>query len=100
MEPVAQKTGPNAFAHASRCYYWLHVHAGDGIIHIESPTQQTYRSGTGERGLVTRPAVNTARGSRPSAPATGRRYPLAIVAMPASSRRRCPRPVVDARQSW
>ena len=26
VEPVAQKTGPNAFAHASRCCYWLHVH--------------------------------------------------------------------------
>jgi len=45
VAPVVQKTGPNAFASASRCYYWLHVHAGDGIIHIESPTQATYTLG-------------------------------------------------------
>jgi hypothetical protein len=32
----------NAFTSASRCYYWQHVHAGDGIIHIESPPQGTY----------------------------------------------------------
>lgn len=45
VTPVVQKTGPNAFASASRCYYWLHVHAGDGIIHIESPTQGTFTLG-------------------------------------------------------
>jgi hypothetical protein len=45
VAPVVQKTGANAFASASRCYYWLHVHAGDGIIHIESPTQATYTLG-------------------------------------------------------
>jgi len=45
VAPVANKTGANAFATATRCYYWLHVHAGDGIIHIESPTQQTYTLG-------------------------------------------------------
>ena len=45
VTPVAQNTGANTFAHASRCYYWLHVHAADGIIHIESPTQQSYTLG-------------------------------------------------------
>lgn len=45
VEPVVQKTGPYSFASANRCYYWLHVHAGDGIIHIESPTQQAYTLG-------------------------------------------------------
>jgi hypothetical protein len=45
VAPVAQDTGLGTFAHADRCYYWLHVHAGDGIIHIESPTQQTYTLG-------------------------------------------------------
>ncbi len=45
VTPVVQKAGPNAFASASRCYYWLHVHAGDGIIHIESPTQETFTLG-------------------------------------------------------
>jgi hypothetical protein len=27
-----------AFFTASRCFYWLHTHAADGIIHIESPS--------------------------------------------------------------
>jgi hypothetical protein len=27
------------------CFYWLHIHAPDGIIHIESPVQRTYSLG-------------------------------------------------------
>jgi len=27
------------------CIYWLHSHTQDGVIHIESPTQQTYTLG-------------------------------------------------------
>jgi hypothetical protein len=27
------------------CLYWLHVHANDGIIHVESPTKQTFTLG-------------------------------------------------------
>ena len=27
------------------CFYWLHSHTQDGIIHIESPTQQTFTLG-------------------------------------------------------
>lgn len=27
------------------CYYWLHTHSTDGIIHIESPGQHTYTLG-------------------------------------------------------
>jgi hypothetical protein len=45
VAPVIKNTAQGAFAGASHCYYWLHVHAGDGIIHIESPTQQTYTLG-------------------------------------------------------
>ncbi len=45
VTPVVQNTAQGAFASASRCYYWLHVHAGDGIIHVESPTQQIYTLG-------------------------------------------------------
>jgi hypothetical protein len=30
------------FAQASKCYYWLHTHVQDGVIHIESPTKQLY----------------------------------------------------------
>ncbi len=27
------------------CFYWLHTHVADGIVHIESPTQQLYTLG-------------------------------------------------------
>ena len=30
------------FVVAGRCFSWLHTHAADGIIHIESPVQRTY----------------------------------------------------------
>jgi hypothetical protein len=30
--------GPGPFVVTGTCYYWLHVHATDGIIHIESPS--------------------------------------------------------------
>jgi hypothetical protein len=36
-------TGP--FVAAGGCFYWLHTHAADGIIHIESPVQRTYTLG-------------------------------------------------------
>lgn len=29
----------------SRCIYWLHTHAPDGVIHIESPTRRQYTLG-------------------------------------------------------
>lgn len=27
------------------CYYWLHVHDGSGVVHIEAPTQKIYTLG-------------------------------------------------------
>jgi hypothetical protein len=30
------------FASATTCYYWLHTHANDGIVHVESPTTKLY----------------------------------------------------------
>jgi hypothetical protein len=45
VAPIAQQTPDGAFDGASRCYYWLHVHAQDGVIHIESPVQQGYTLG-------------------------------------------------------
>ena len=34
------------FVETGSCFYWLHVHADDGIIHIESPnTSNTYTLG-------------------------------------------------------
>jgi hypothetical protein len=33
------------FVAGGGCFYWLHTHAADGIVHIESPTQQLYTLG-------------------------------------------------------
>jgi len=30
---------------ASNCLYWLHAHANDGIIHVESPTRRSFTLG-------------------------------------------------------
>jgi hypothetical protein len=45
VQPVAQQTANGPFYGASQCYYWLHVHAQDGIIHVEAPSQTTYTLG-------------------------------------------------------
>ena len=34
-----------AFIASGTCFYWLHTHAADGIIHIESPVHRTYTLG-------------------------------------------------------
>ena len=41
----AQQTPNGPFIAAGTCFYWLHTHAPDGIIHIESPVQRTYTLG-------------------------------------------------------
>src|SRR5947209_1229923 len=43
--PVAQQTAYGPFYGAQQCYYWLHTHTSDGIIHIESPTKRIYTLG-------------------------------------------------------
>ncbi|HKC29445.1 MAG TPA: hypothetical protein VKB75_15630 [Jatrophihabitans sp.] len=45
VEPVPQQTANGVFVQASRCYYWLHTHAQDGVIHVEAPSQATYTLG-------------------------------------------------------
>jgi len=40
-----QNTPSGPFIASGRCFYWLHTHAPDGIIHIESPVQRTYTLG-------------------------------------------------------
>ena len=42
---VAQQTQAGPFIDSGTCFYWLHTHAADGIIHIESPVQRTYTLG-------------------------------------------------------
>jgi hypothetical protein len=41
----AASTPAGPFIDAGECFYWLHTHAPDGIIHIESPVQRTYTLG-------------------------------------------------------
>ncbi|HEX4087391.1 MAG TPA: hypothetical protein VHZ33_01680 [Trebonia sp.] len=42
---VAEQTATGPFIDSGTCFYWLHTHAADGIIHIESPVQRTYTLG-------------------------------------------------------
>ena len=41
----AQTTPQGTFISSGNCFYWLHTHAADGIIHIESPIHRTYTLG-------------------------------------------------------
>jgi hypothetical protein len=41
----AQSTQAGPFIDTGNCFYWLHTHAADGIIHIESPVQRGYTLG-------------------------------------------------------
>jgi len=41
----ATQTAAGPFIGSGTCFYWLHTHAADGIIHIESPVQRTYTLG-------------------------------------------------------
>jgi hypothetical protein len=41
----AQNTAAGPVISAGTCFYWLHTHAADGIIHIESPVQRSYTLG-------------------------------------------------------
>jgi len=43
--PQVQNTAQGAFVAGGSCLYWLHGHAADGIIHIESPIQRTFTLG-------------------------------------------------------
>jgi hypothetical protein len=42
---VAAQTKAGPFVDSGSCFYWLHTHAADGIIHIESPVKRTYTLG-------------------------------------------------------
>jgi hypothetical protein len=41
----AQETPQGPFVDTGTCFYWLHTHAADGIIHIESPVHRAYTLG-------------------------------------------------------
>jgi hypothetical protein len=40
-----QQSSQGPVAVGGQCIYWLHTHAPDGVIHIESPTQRIYTLG-------------------------------------------------------
>jgi hypothetical protein len=40
-----EQTSAGPFVASGTCFYWLHTHAPDGIIHIESPVQRGYTLG-------------------------------------------------------
>ena len=41
----AQNTPQGPFISNGTCFYWLHTHAADGIIHTESPVHRTFTLG-------------------------------------------------------
>jgi hypothetical protein len=41
----AQQTPDGPFIGTGDCFYWLHTHAADGVIHIESPVRRVYTLG-------------------------------------------------------
>jgi hypothetical protein len=44
-DPQTQQTSRGPFVGGGACFSWLHTHAADGIIHIESPVQRTFTLG-------------------------------------------------------
>jgi hypothetical protein len=44
-DPRAEATPQGPFVAAGSCFSWLHTHAADGIIHVESPVTATYHLG-------------------------------------------------------
>ena len=44
-DPLAEQTARGPFVARGACFAWLHTHAGDGIVHIESPVQRTFTLG-------------------------------------------------------
>jgi hypothetical protein len=43
--PQTMSTPEGIFVAGGRCFYWLHTHAADGIVHIESPVVRTFTLG-------------------------------------------------------
>jgi hypothetical protein len=42
----AEDTAQGPFATSGACFSWLHTHAADGIVHIESPVERSYTLGS------------------------------------------------------
>jgi hypothetical protein len=44
-DPQTEQTQRGPFVAQGACFTWLHTHAADGIVHIESPIQRTFTLG-------------------------------------------------------
>jgi hypothetical protein len=44
-DPVTQQANGYPFVVSGKCFYWLHTHVADGVIHVESPSQRAYTLG-------------------------------------------------------
>ena len=42
---ATEQTTQGPVATGGQCFYWLHTHTSDGVIHIESPTRKIYTLG-------------------------------------------------------
>jgi len=42
---LSTPTAGGPIVYGGKCFYWLHSHTQDGIIHIESPTERVYTLG-------------------------------------------------------
>jgi hypothetical protein len=45
VNPQGSQTPVGAYVAGGGCFYWLHTHAADGIIHIESPVKRIFTLG-------------------------------------------------------
>jgi hypothetical protein len=45
INPQISATPAGPYVGAGSCFYWLHTHAADGIVHIESPLVRVYTLG-------------------------------------------------------
>jgi len=45
QDPQSQQTAAGPFVVSGSCFYWLHSHTQDGVIHIEAPEQRTFTLG-------------------------------------------------------
>ncbi len=45
IDPQIQSDPRGPFVGGGTCFYWLHTHAADGLIHIESPVQRVFTLG-------------------------------------------------------
>lgn len=44
-DPTVQQTNVGPVVGSGKCFYWLHTHTTDGVIHIESPSKRIYTLG-------------------------------------------------------